>query len=230
MKKKFIIFLIIVSIFTLVSCSNETNKSESSIDKTVEDNSVPADKEVSQKEENKEEKNKEENNKEEKNKEEVNNESKENVEENKIDNNSIDDNINEKEKKYNDKYNDKYNIIKDLIENKKMTIKNSNYREIEAENGLGENIVYKLNENNKIVISSSVRLTTILNDGKYDISGSIFSNILIEVLNDSKYIKDINEAIGNYFTEEKDIYTKDINELKIDVSQEFDFIKITVTV
>lgn len=216
MKKKFIIFLIIVSIFTLVSCSNETNKSESSIDKTVEDNSVPADKEVSQKEENKEEKNKEE----------VNNESKENVEENKIDNNSIDDNINEKEKKYNDKY----NIIKDLIENKKMTIKNSNYREIEAENGLGENIVYKLNENNKIVISSSVRLTTILNDGKYDISGSIFSNILIEVLNDSKYIKDINEAIGNYFTEEKDIYTKDINELKIDVSQEFDFIKITVTV
>ncbi len=111
-----------------------------------------------------------------------------------------------------------------------MTIKNSNYREIEAENGLGENIVYKLNENNKIVISSSVRLTTILNDGKYDISGSIFSNILIEVLNDNKYIKDINEAIGNYFTEEKDIYTKDINELKIDVSQEFDFIKITVTV
>ena len=216
MKKKFIIFLIIVSIFTLVSCSNETNKSENSIDKTVEDNSVSADKEVSQKEENKEEKNKEE----------VNNESKENVEENKIDNNSIDDNINEKEKKYNDKY----NIIKDLIENKKMTIKNSNYREIEAENGLGENIVYKLNENNKIVISSSVRLTTILNDGKYDISGSIFSNILIEVLNDSKYIKDINEAIGNYFTEEKDIYTKDINELKIDVSQEFDFIKITVTV
>lgn len=216
MKKKFIIFLIIVSIFTLVSCSNETNKSESSIDKTVEDNSVSADKEVSQKEENKEEKNKEE----------VNNESKENVEENKIDNNSIDDNINEKEKKYHDKY----NIIKDLIENKKMTIKNSNYREIEAENGLGENIVYKLNENNKIVISSSVRLTTILNDGKYDISGSIFSNILIEVLNDSKYIKDINEAIGNYFTEEKDIYTKDINELKIDVSQEFDFIKITVTV
>ena len=218
MKKKFIIFLIIVSIFTLVSCSNETNKSESSIDKTVEDNSVSADKEVSQKEENKEEKNKEE-----KNKEEVNNESKENVEEN---NNSIDDNINEKEKKYHDKY----NIIKDLIENKKMTIKNSNYREIEAENGLGENIVYKLNENNKIVISSSVRLTTILNDGKYDISGSIFSNILIEVLNDSKYIKDINEAIGNYFTEKKDIYTKDINELKIDVSQEFDFIKITVTV
>ena len=218
MKKKFIIFLIIVSIFTLVSCSNETNKSESSIDKTVEDNSVSADKEVFQKEENKEEKNKEE-----KNKEEVNNESKENVEENKIDSNSIDDNINEKEKKYNDKY----NIIKDLIENKKMTIKNSNYREIEAENGLGENIVYKLNE---IVISSSVRLTTILNDGKYDISGSIFSNILIEVLNDSKYIKDINEAIGNYFTEEKDIYTKDINELKIDVSQEFDFIKITVTV
>lgn len=216
MKKKFIIFLIIVSIFTLVSCSNETNKSESSIDKTVEDNSVSADKEVSQKEENKEERNKEE----------VNNESKENVEENKIDSNSIDDNINEKEKKYNDKY----NIIKDLIENKKMTIKNSNYREIEAENGLGENIVYKLNENNKIVISSSVRLTTILNDGKYDISGSIFSNILIEVLNDSKYIKDINEAIGNYFTEEKDIYTKDINELKIDVSQEFDFIKITVTV
>lgn len=216
MKKKFIIFLIIVSIFTLVSCSNETNKSESSIDKTVEDNSVSADKEVSQKEENKEEKNKEE----------VNNESKENVEENKIDNNSIDDNINEKEKKYHDKY----NIIKDLIENKKMTIKNSNYREIEAENGLGENIVYKLNENNKIVISSSVRLTTILNDGKYDISGSIFSNILIEVLNDNKYIKDINEAIGNYFTEEKDIYTKDINELKIDVSQEFDFIKITVTV
>lgn len=216
MKKKFIIFLIIVSIFTLVSCSNETNKSESSIDKNVEDNSVSADKEVSQKEENKEEKNKEE----------VNNESKENVEENKIDSNSIDDNINEKEKKYNDKY----NIIKDLIENKKMTIKNSNYREIEAENGLGENIVYKLNENNKIVISSSVRLTTILNDGKYDISGSIFSNILIEVLNDSKYIKDINEAIGNYFTEEKDIYTKDINELKIDVSQEFDFIKITVTV
>ena len=216
MKKKFIIFLIIVSIFTLVSCSNETNKSESSIDKPVEDNSVSADKEVSQKEENKEEKNKEE----------VNNESKENVEENKIDSNSIDDNINEKEKKYNDKY----NIIKDLIENKKMTIKNSNYREIEAENGLGENIVYKLNENNKIVISSSVRLTTILNDGKYDISGSIFSNILIEVLNDSKYIKDINEAIGNYFTEEKDIYTKYINELKIDVSQEFDFIKITVTV
>lgn len=216
MKKKFIIFLIIVSIFTLVSCSNETNKSESSIDKTVEDNSVSADKEVSQKEENKEEKNKEE----------VNNESKENVEENKIDSNSIDDNINEKEKKYNDKY----NIIKDLIENKKMTIKNSNYREIEAENGLGENIVYKLNENNKIVISFSVRLTTILNDGKYDISGSIFSNILIEVLNDSKYIKDINEAIGNYFTEEKDIYTKYINELKIDVSQEFDFIKITVTV
>lgn len=216
MKKKFIIFLIIVSIFTLVSCSNETNKSESSIDKTVEDNSVSADKEVFQKEENKEEKNKEE----------VNNESKENVEENKIDSNSIDDNINEKEKKYNDKY----NIIKDLIENKKMTIKNSNYREIEAENGLGENIVYKLNENNKIVISSSVRLTTILNDGKYDISGSIFSNILIEVLNDNKYIKDINEAIGNYFTEEKDIYTKDINELKIDVSQEFDFIKITVTV
>ena len=216
MKKKFIIFLIIVSIFTLVSCSNETNKSESSIDKTVEDNSVSADKEVSQKEENKEENNKEE----------VNNESKENVEENKIDSNSIDDNINEKEKKYNDKY----NIIKDLIENKKMIIKNSNYREIEAENGLGENIVYKLNENNKIVISSSVRLTTILNDGKYDISGSIFSNILIEVLNDNKYIKDINEAIGNYFTEEKDIYTKDINELKIDVSQEFDFIKITVTV
>lgn len=216
MKKKFIIFLIIVSIFTLVSCSNETNKSESSIDKTVEDKSVSADKEVSQKEENKEENNKEE----------VNNESKENVEENKIDSNSIDDNINEKEKKYNDKY----NIIKDLIENKKMTIKNSNYREIEAENGLGENIVYKLNENNKIVISSSVRLTTILNDGKYDISGSIFSNILIEVLNDSKYIKDINEAIGNYFTEEKDIYTKYINELKIDVSQEFDFIKITVTV
>ena len=129
MKKKFIIFLIIVSIFTLVSCSNETNKSENSIDKTVEDNSVSADKEVSQKEENKEEKNKEE----------VNNESKENVEENKIDSNSIDDNINEKEKKYNDKY----NIIKDLIENKKMTIKNSNYREIEAENGLGENIVYK---------------------------------------------------------------------------------------
>ena len=54
-----------------------------------------------------------------------------------------------------------------------MTIKNSNYREIEAENGLGENIVYKLNENNKIVISSSVRLTTILNDGKYDISDAL---------------------------------------------------------
>ena len=63
----------------------------------------------------------------------------------------------------------------------------------------------------------------------YDLMDKI-SELDFYCLNDSKYIKDINEAIGNYFTEEKDIYTKDINELKIDVSQEFDFIKITVTV
>ena len=70
----------------------------------------------------------------------------------------------------------------------------------------------------------------ILNDGNYEINGTVFSNILSEILNDDKYIIDVNEAITNYFNEEKESYIEDIDRVKVDINQDYDFVIIKITI
>ena len=104
-------------------------------------------------------------------------------------------------------------------------------------NGIGDTIRISLTGDpvEEIHVGKDIlRSLNLLNDKIKIVSCPTCGRCNIDLINMAneveERIKDINEAIGNYFTEEKDIYTKDINELKIDVSQEFDFIKITVTV
>lgn len=201
MKRVLIMSLAIISMCSFVACTNENNKSESNVEQVVENNSVMKDEVITEKEEKKEE------------------------EENNIDT-VIEEDINEKE----NNYIKHYEMVKEIVENKKMTIIKSDNREIEAENGLGESIVYKLNDDNEIIISYSVKLTTILNDGNYDINGTIFSNILSEILNDDKYIIDVNEAITNYFNEEKESYIEYIDRVKMEINQNYDFVIVKITI
>ena len=88
----------------------------------------------------------------------------------------------------------------------------------------------RIKEDNEIIISYSVKLTSILNDGNYEINGTVFSNILSEILNDDKYIIDVNEAITNYFNEEKESYIEDIDRVKVDINQDYDFVIIKITI
>lgn len=212
MKRILIMSLAIISMCSFVACTNENNKNESNVEQVIEN--IPVIEEEGVNEEEKGEVASEEVASEEEGKE-----------ENNIDT-AIEEGVNEKE----NNYITHYEIVKEIVENKKMTIINSDNREIEAENGLGENIVYKLNENNEIIISYSVKLTTILNDGNYDINGTVFSNILNEILNDDKYIVGINEAIANYFNEEKETYTDDIDGVKVDINQDYDFVKVKIAI
>lgn len=209
MKRILIMSLAIISMCSFVACTNENNKNESNIEQVMENIPVMENEGVTEEEK----------------EEEVVESEEEGKEENNIDT-VIEESENEKE----NNYITHYEIVKEIVENKKMTIINSDNREIEAENGLGENIVYKLNENNEIIISYSVKLTTILNDGNYDINGTVFSNILNEILNDDKYIVGINEAIANYFNEEKETYTDDIDGVKVDINQDYYFVKVKIAI
>lgn len=207
MKRILIMSLAIISMCSFVACTNENNKNESNIEQVMENIPVMENEGVTEE------------------KEEVVESEEEGKEENNIDT-VIEESENEKE----NNYITHYEIVKEIVENKKMTIITSDNREIEAENGLGENIVYKLNDNNEIIISYSVKLTTILNDGNYDINGTVFSNILNEILNDDKYIVGINKAIVNYFNEEKETYTDDIDGVKVDINQDYDFVKVKIAI
>ena len=209
MKRILIMSLAIISMCSFVACTNENNKNESNIEQVMENIPVMENEGVTEEE-----------------KEEVVVESEEEGKEE----NNIDTVIEESENEKENNYITHYEIVKEIVENKKMTIINSDNREIEAENGLGENIVYKLNDNNEIIISYSVKLTTILNDGNYDINGTVFSNILNEILNDDKYIVGINKAIVNYFNEEKETYTDDIDGVKVDINQDYDFVKVKIAI
>lgn len=208
MKRILIMSLAIISMCSFVACTNENNKNESNIEQVMENIPVMENEGVTEE------------------KEEVVVESEEEGKEE----NNIDTVIEESENEKENNYITHYEIVKEIVENKKMTIITSDNREIEAENGLGENIVYKLNENNEIIISYSVKLTTILNDGNYDINGTVFSNILNEILNDDKYIVGINKAIVNYFNEEKETYTDDIDGVKVDINQDYDFVKVKIAI
>lgn len=208
MKRILIMSLAIISMCSFVACTNENNKNESNIEQVMENIPVMENEGVTEE------------------KEEVVVESEEEGKEE----NNIDTVIEESENEKENNYITHYEIVKEIVENKKMTIITSDNREIEAENGLGENIVYKLNDNNEIIISYSVKLTTILNDGNYDINGTVFSNILNEILNDDKYIVGINEAIANYFNEEKETYTDDIDGVKVDINQDYDFVKVKIAI
>ena len=209
MKRILIMSLAIISMSSFVACTNENNKNESNIEQVMENIPVMENEGVTEEEK----------------EEEVVESEEEGKEENNIDT-VIEESENEKE----NNYITHYEIVKEIVENKKMTIITSDNREIEAENGLGENIVYKLNDNNEIIISYSVKLTTILNDGNYDINGTVFSNILNEILNDDKYIVGINKAIVNYFNEEKETYTDDIDGVKVDINQDYDFVKVKIAI
>lgn len=209
MKRILIMSLAIISMCSFVACTNENNKNESNIEQVMENIPVMENEGVTEEE-----------------KEEVVVESEEEGKEE----NNIDTVIEESENEKENNYITHYEIVKEIVENKKMTIITSDNREIEAENGLGENIVYKLNDNNEIIISYSVKLTTILNDGNYDINGTVFSNILNEILNDDKYIVGINKAIVNYFNEEKETYTDDIDGVKVDINQDYDFVKVKIAI
>lgn len=209
MKRILIMSLAIISMCSFVACTNENNKNESNIEQVMENIPVMDNEGVTEEE-----------------KEEVVVESEEEGKEE----NNIDTVIEESENEKENNYITHYEIVKEIVENKKMTIITSDNREIEAENGLGENIVYKLNDNNEIIISYSVKLTTILNDGNYDINGTVFSNILNEILNDDKYIVGINKAIVNYFNEEKETYTDDIDGVKVDINQDYDFVKVKIAI
>lgn len=209
MKRILIMSLAIISMCSFVACTNENNKNESNIEQVMENIPVMENEGVTEEEK----------------EEEVVESEEEGKEENNIDT-VIEESENEKE----NNYITHYEIVKEIVENKKMTIITSDNREIEAENGLGENIVYKLNDNNEIIISYSVKLTTILNDGNYDINGTVFSNILNEILNDDKYIVGINKAIVNYFNEEKETYTDDIDGVKVDINQDYDFVKVKIAI
>lgn len=209
MKRILIMSLAIISMSSFVACTNENNKNESNIEQVMENIPVMENEGVTEEE-----------------KEEVVVESEEEGKEE----NNIDTVIEESENEKENNYITHYEIVKEIVENKKMTIITSDNREIEAENGLGENIVYKLNDNNEIIISYSVKLTTILNDGNYDINGTVFSNILNEILNDDKYIVGINKAIVNYFNEEKETYTDDIDGVKVDINQDYDFVKVKIAI
>lgn len=209
MKRILIMSLAIISMSSFVACTNENNKNESNIEQVMENIPVMENEGVTEEE-----------------KEEVVVESEEEGKEE----NNIDTVIEESENEKENNYITHYEIVKEIVENKKMTIITSDNREIEAENGLGENIVYKLNDNNEIIISYSVKLTTILNDGNYDINGTVFSNILNEILNDDKYIVGINKAIVNYFNEEKETYTDDIDGVKVYINQDYDFVKVKIAI
>ena len=209
MKRILIMSLAIISMCSFVACTNENNKNESNIEQVMENIPVMDNEGVTEEE-----------------KEEVVVESEEEGKEE----NNIDTVIEESENEKENNYITHYEIVKEIVENKKMTIITSDNREIEAENGLGENIVYKLNDNNEIIISYSVKLTTILNDGNYDINGTVFSNILNEILNYDKYIVGINKAIVNYFNEEKETYTDDIDGVKVDINQDYDFVKVKIAI
>ena len=52
----------------------------------------------------------------------------------------------------------------------------------------------------------------------------------IKILNDDKYIIDVNEAITNYFNEEKESYIEDIDRVKVDINQDYDFVIIKITI
>lgn len=203
MKRTLIMSLAIISICSFVACTNENNKNEGNVEQVVENNSVMVDEGITEEEK----------------------EEEENREENNIAP-VIEEGITDKE----NNYNKHYEMVKNIVENKKMTIIKSDNREIQAENGLGESIVYKLKEDNEIIISYSVKLTSILNDGNYEINGTVFSNILSEILNDDKYIIDVNEAITNYFNEEKESYIEDIDRVKVDINQDYDFVIIKITI
>ena len=209
MKRILIMSLAIISMCSFVACTNENNKNESNIEQVMENIPVMENEGVTEEEKEEEVVESEEEGKEE---------------------NNIDTVIEESENETENNYITHYEIVKEIVENKKMTIITSDNREIEAENGLGENIVYKLNDNNEIIISYSVKLTTILNDGNYDINGTVFSNILNEILNDDKYIVGINKAIVNYFNEEKETYTDDIDGVKVDINQDYDFVKVKIAI
>lgn len=211
MKRKLIVFLMSIFMVTLVACSNKSDVNEN-----IEENVLEKSEEVNVNEET------------------IISTEKEDVLESEVlseDNEELKEENNSPSQEINDELiKEKYNQVKELLLNAKMTVTEKDENELEADNGIGEKIVYKIDDLGKIELTYNVKKTSIYNDGEYNIYGTILQNIISVVNPNEELTDEINRSIKEYLSQEDKLedYKISVDGTDIIISEEYDMIIISL--
>ena len=211
MKRKLIVFLMSIFMVTLVACSNKSDVNEN-----IEENVLEKSEEVNVNEET------------------IISTEKEDVLESEVlseDNEELKEENNSPSQEINDELiKEKYNQVKELLLNAKMTVTEKDENELEADNGIGEKIVYKIDDLGKIELTYNVKKTSIYNDGEYNIYGTILQNIISVVNPNEELTDEINMSIKEYLSQEDKLedYKISVDGTDIIISEEYDMIIISL--
>lgn len=125
---------------------------------------------------------------------------------------------------------ERYVEIKSILENNKMSIESDSKSKLVASNGIGEKFVYESTETD-IELNYFVPFNNILNEGVYDITGTVLNNIINIILkSDNQYIFYINKAIEELYANEYTDYTVEIDNLQITIKNDYEFTEVIVII
>ena len=125
---------------------------------------------------------------------------------------------------------ERYVEIKSILENNKMSIESDSKSKLVASNGIGEKFVYESTETD-IELNYFVPFNNILNEGVYDITGTVLNNIINIILkSDNQYTFYINKAIEELYANEYTDYTVEIDNLEITIKNDYEFTEVIVII
>lgn len=125
---------------------------------------------------------------------------------------------------------ERYVEIKSILENNKMSIESDSKSKLVASNGIGEKFVYESTETD-IELNYFVPFNNILNEGVYDITGTVLNNIINIILkSDNQYTLYINKAIEELYANEYTDYTVEIDNLQITIKNDYEFTEVIVII
>ena len=125
---------------------------------------------------------------------------------------------------------ERYVEIKSILENNKMSIESDSKSKLVASNGIGEKFVYESTETD-IELNYFVPFNNILNEGVYDITGTVLNNIINIILkSDNQYTFYINKEIEELYANEYTDYTVEIDNLQITIKNDYEFTEFIVII
>lgn len=128
-----------------------------------------------------------------------------------------------------------YDMVKSILENNKMTVlekkdESSTESYLEAEDGIGDKVSYKLNLDNGIEINYAVEINNILNVDRYKITGTSLDEILGILVPNLEYANEVEEAILAYVDEGVKNTEIDKGNVLITVNGSYDKVDINIII
>lgn len=132
-------------------------------------------------------------------------------------------------------YEKNYNIVKEMLENNKMTVVEEENTELQvkeliAENGIGDSLSYKLMNDGAIEIIFNVEINNILNVESYKITGTALDEIMSAIKPSLEYVTEVEEAIIAYVDEGVQSTEIRKDNVTITVNGSYDKVEINVII